>query len=135
MGRYKERTQEIIRGRQFASCYIEAPPNKSFERTARQLVSHQCCVVSWEGLAAKILQSVRNFKGFSPEQMKAIKAEVFISAGDHNEVSLEDIVEMHKLIPKSQLAVFPNTEHVVLMTNPDKVLVKSWSVRAADAER
>ena len=79
---------------------------------------------NWEGLAAKILQSVRNFKGFSPEQMKAIKAEVFISAGDHNDVSLEDIVEMHKLIPKSQLAVFPNTEHVVLMTNPDKVLVQ-----------
>jgi len=79
---------------------------------------------NWEGLAAKLLQSVRNFKGFSPEQMKAIKAEVFISAGDHNDVSLEDIVEMHKLIPKSQLAVFPNTEHVVLMTNPDKVLVQ-----------
>jgi len=79
---------------------------------------------NWEGLAAKIFQSVGNFKGFSPEQMKAIKAEVFISAGDRNDVSLEDIVEMHKLIPKSQLAVFPNTEHVVLMTTPDKVLVQ-----------
>ena len=78
----------------------------------------------WEGLAAKILQSVRNFKGFSPEQIKAIKAEVWVGAGDHNDVSLEDIVEMHKLIPKSQLAVFPNTEHVVMMTNPDKVLVQ-----------
>jgi hypothetical protein len=43
---------------------------------------------NWEGLAAKILQSVRNFKGFSPEQMKAIKAEVFISAGDHNDAVL-----------------------------------------------
>jgi pimeloyl-ACP methyl ester carboxylesterase len=31
---------------------------------------------------------------------------------------------MHKLIPKSQLAVFPNTEHKVMMTNPDKVLVQ-----------
>ena len=79
---------------------------------------------NWEGLAAKIFQSVGNFKGFSPEQMKAIKAEVFISAGDRNDVSLEDIVEMHKRIPKSQLAVFPNTEHVVLMTTPDKVLVQ-----------
>jgi pimeloyl-ACP methyl ester carboxylesterase len=77
---------------------------------------------NWIGLAAKILHSVRNFRGFSPEQMKAIKAEVFIGAGDHNDVSLEDVVEMHKLIPKSQLAVFPNTEHVVVMTNPDKVL-------------
>src|SRR5882762_4951084 len=79
---------------------------------------------NWKGLAAKILESMKAFKGFSPEQMKAIKAEVFIGAGDHNDVSLEHIVEMHKLIPKSQLAVFPNTEHKVLMTNPDKVLVQ-----------
>jgi pimeloyl-ACP methyl ester carboxylesterase len=79
---------------------------------------------NWIGLAAKILESMKGFKGFSPEQMKAIKAEVFLSAGDHKDVNLEHIVEMHKLIPKSQLAVFPNTEHVVLMTNPDKVLVQ-----------
>jgi len=79
---------------------------------------------NWVGLAAKILESMKSFKGFSPEQMKAIKAEVFIGAGDHNDVSLEHVVEMHKLIPKSQLAVFPDTEHKVLMTNPDKVLVQ-----------
>ena len=78
---------------------------------------------NWIGLAAKILESMKGFKGFSPEQMKTIKAEVFLGAGDHNDVSLEHIVEMHKLIPKSQLAVFPNTDHVVMMTNPDKVLV------------
>jgi pimeloyl-ACP methyl ester carboxylesterase len=78
---------------------------------------------NWIGLAAKILESMKGFKGFSPEQMKAIKAEVFLSAGDHKDVNLEHLVEMHKLIPKTQLAVFPNTEHVVMMTNPDKVLV------------
>lgn len=77
---------------------------------------------NWIGLAAKILESMKNFKGFSPEQMKAIKAEVFIGAGDHNDVNLDHIVEMHNLIPKSQLAVFPNTEHTVMMTKPDKVL-------------
>ena len=76
---------------------------------------------NWKGLVAKILQMEKDFKGFSPEQMKAIKAEVFISAGDHNDVSLEHVVEMHNLIPKSQLAVFPNTDHVLLMTNPDKM--------------
>ena len=79
---------------------------------------------NWIGLATKILESMKGFKGFSPEQMKAIKAEVFLSAGDHKDVNLEHIVEMHKLIPKSQLAVFPNTDHVVMMTNPDKVLVQ-----------
>ena len=79
---------------------------------------------NWKALAAKILESMKGFKGFSPEQMKAIKAEVFIGAGDHNDVGLDHIVEMHKLIPKSQLAIFPNTEHKVLMTNPDKVLIQ-----------
>lgn len=79
---------------------------------------------NWIGLAAKILESMKGFQGFSPEQMKAIKAEVFLSAGDHKDVNLEHLVEMHKLIPKSQLAVFPNTDHVVMMTNPDKVLVQ-----------
>ena len=77
---------------------------------------------NWKGLATKILESMRGFKGFSPEQMKAIKAEVFIGAGDHNDVNLEHTVEMHNLIPKSQLAIFPNTDHVILMTNPDRVL-------------
>jgi len=78
---------------------------------------------NWIGLAAKILESMKSFQGFSPEQMKSIKAEVFLGAGDHKDVNLEHLVEMHNLIPKSQLAVFPNTEHVVMMTNPDKVLV------------
>jgi pimeloyl-ACP methyl ester carboxylesterase len=104
--------------------FKEATPETFAPKELKEPYEKMSPAPNWEGLAAKILQSVRNFKGFSPEQMKAIKAEVFISAGDHNDVSLEDIVEMHKLIPKSQLAVFPNTEHVVLMTNPDKVLVQ-----------
>ncbi len=79
---------------------------------------------NWMGLAAKILESMKNFKGFPPEQMKAIKAEVWLGAGDRNDVNLEHLVEMHNLIPKSQLAVFPNTDHIVMMTNPDKVLVQ-----------
>jgi pimeloyl-ACP methyl ester carboxylesterase len=104
--------------------FKEATPETFAPKELKEPYEKMSPAPNWKGLAAKILQSVRNFKGFSPEQMKAIKAEVFISAGDHNDVSLEDIVEMHKLIPKSQLAVFPNTEHVVVMTNPYKVLVQ-----------
>jgi pimeloyl-ACP methyl ester carboxylesterase len=76
---------------------------------------------NWKGLVAKILQMEKDFKGFSPEQMKAIEAEVFIGAGDHKDVGLEHVVEMHNLIPKSQLAIFPNTEHVFLMMDPNKM--------------
>ncbi|MBS1795535.1 MAG: alpha/beta hydrolase [Acidobacteria bacterium] len=79
---------------------------------------------NWIGLAAKILESMKRFQGFSPEQLKAVKAEVFIGGGDRNDVNPEHLVEMHKLIPNSQLAVFPNTDHVVMMTDPEKVLVQ-----------
>lgn len=76
---------------------------------------------NWRGLVAKILQMEKDFKGFSPQQMKSIKAEVFIGAGDHNDVGLEHVVEMHNLITKSQLVIFPNTEHILLLTNPEKM--------------
>ena len=77
---------------------------------------------NWRGLVAKIIQMERDFKGFSQEQMKAIQAEVFIGAGDRDDVGLEHVVEMHNLIPKSQLAVFPNSDHLLFFTNPDKLL-------------
>lgn len=75
----------------------------------------------WKGLVAKIVQMEKDFKGFPKEQMKALKAEVFIGAGDRKDVSLEHVVEMHSLIPKSQLAIFPNTEHIFLLQSPDKM--------------
>ena len=76
---------------------------------------------NWKGLVAKIVQMENDFKGFSKEQMKAIKAEVFIGAGDRKDVGLEHVVEMHELIPNSQLAIFPDTEHVFLMLDPNKM--------------
>jgi len=79
---------------------------------------------NWRGLVAKIVQMERDFKGFSQEQMKTIKADVFIGAGDRYDVGLEHVVEMHNLIPKSQLAVFPNSDHLLLLTNPDRMLIQ-----------
>ena len=78
---------------------------------------------NWKGLVTKIVQMEHDFKGFSKEQMKSIKAEVFIAVGDHYDVGLEHVVEMHHLIPKSQLAVFPNSDHLLISTNPDKLFI------------
>ena len=76
---------------------------------------------NWRALVTKIIQMERDFKGFSKEQMKAIKAEVFIGAGDRYDVGLEHVVKMHNLIPISQLAILPNSDHLLLLTNPDKM--------------
>lgn len=76
---------------------------------------------NWKGLVTKVLQMEKDFKGFSKEQMKAITAEVLISAGDRNDTPPEHLAEMHSLIPKSQLAIFPNTEHVLLLNKPENL--------------
>ena len=105
--------------------FKEMTPETFAPKDLKELYEKLSPAPNWTGLAAKILESMKGFQGFSPEQMKAIQAEVFLSAGDHKDINIEHLVEMHQMIPKSQLAVFPNTEHLVMMTNPNKVLVQA----------
>jgi len=42
--------------------------------------------------------------------------------GDHEGVRPEHAVEMFRMIPNSQLAVFPASDYFLLFMNPDKVL-------------
>jgi pimeloyl-ACP methyl ester carboxylesterase len=42
--------------------------------------------------------------------------------GDRDGVKPEHAVEMMRLIPNSQLAVFPGGDHFVLYTRPEKVV-------------
>jgi pimeloyl-ACP methyl ester carboxylesterase len=45
-----------------------------------------------------------------------------MTLGDRDVVRLEHAVEMFRLIPSAQLAVFPGSDHFLLWTSPDKVL-------------
>jgi pimeloyl-ACP methyl ester carboxylesterase len=76
----------------------------------------------WPVLVAKIKKMGLEFKGFPREDMKSIKAPVLIALGDHDAVRPEHAVEMFRLIPNAQLAVFPGGDHFLLWTNPEKVL-------------
>jgi pimeloyl-ACP methyl ester carboxylesterase len=76
----------------------------------------------WPVLVAKVKKLVTEFKGFSRDDMKSIKAPVLITLGDHDGVRVEHVVEMFRLIPNSQLAVFPGSDHLQLWTSPDTVL-------------
>ena len=76
----------------------------------------------WPVLVAKIKKMGLEFKGFAREDMKAIKAPVLITLGDRDGVRPEHAVEMFRLIPNAQLAVFPGGDHFLLWTSPDKVL-------------
>jgi pimeloyl-ACP methyl ester carboxylesterase len=73
-------------------------------------------------LVASIKKMNQEFKGFAPEDMKSIKAPVLITLGDHDEVKAEHAVEMFRLIPNAQLAIFPGANHFLLFQNPDVLL-------------
>jgi pimeloyl-ACP methyl ester carboxylesterase len=76
----------------------------------------------WPTLVAKVKRAALDFKGFTHDELKAIKAQVLITLGDRDGVRVEHVVEMFRLIPNSQLAVFPNADHLALWMSPDKML-------------
>jgi pimeloyl-ACP methyl ester carboxylesterase len=71
--------------------------------------------VSTRGVRQREVRAVKKtileFKGFSPEQMRSIQAEVLITQGDRDGIRPEHEVEMCRLIPHAQLAIFPHADH------------------------
>jgi pimeloyl-ACP methyl ester carboxylesterase len=76
----------------------------------------------WPALVAKIKNLSAEFKGFSREQLKSIKAPVLIALGDRDGVRPEHVVEMYPLIPNSQLAILPKADHFILFTAPQRLV-------------
>src|ERR1700687_44529 len=76
----------------------------------------------WPVLVAKVKKMVLEFKGFSREDMKSIKAQVLITLGDRDAVRAEHAVEMFRLGAHAQLAIFPGADHFLLWQNPEKML-------------
>jgi pimeloyl-ACP methyl ester carboxylesterase len=76
----------------------------------------------WRTIFAKILKCGIEWKGFSPDELKAIKAPVLIACGDHDLIPVERCVELSRMIPNSQLAVIPDASHFVLFSEPEKLL-------------
>lgn len=62
------------------------------------------------------------FKGFAREDIKSIKAPVLITLGDRDVTKPEHAVEMFRLIPNAQLAVFAGADHFLLWQDPEKML-------------
>src|SRR5215475_5541981 len=76
----------------------------------------------WPILVTKIKNMGNGFKGYSAAEVKTIKAPTLIMMGDHDGMRPEHAVEMYRLIPKAQLAIFPAGDHFMLFTSPDKIL-------------
>jgi len=76
----------------------------------------------WPALVVKIKSMGRDFKGYSATELKTIKAQALIMFGDREGIRLEHAVEMYRLIPNAQLAVFPGGDHFMLWHSHEKVL-------------
>jgi pimeloyl-ACP methyl ester carboxylesterase len=76
----------------------------------------------WPALVAKVKKMGLEFKGFAHDDLRAIKAPILITLGDHDVVKVEHAVEMFRLIPNSRLAVFPGGDHFTLFTSPETVV-------------
>jgi pimeloyl-ACP methyl ester carboxylesterase len=84
-------------------------------------------------LVAKKIELDRGWKGWSPEEIRAIKAPVLIVIGDSDIVRPEHAAEMFRLLgggvvgdlaglPKSQLAILPGTTHVTIVDRTEFLL-------------
>jgi pimeloyl-ACP methyl ester carboxylesterase len=76
----------------------------------------------WPTLVAKIKKMGAEFRGFTRDDLKSITARVLIALGDRDGVRPEHAVEMFRLIPNSQLAVFPGADHFLIWQSPEKLL-------------
>lgn len=76
----------------------------------------------WPVMVRKIREMGPAFKGYSEEELRSIRAEVLIMMGDRDVARPEHAVELYRLIPNSQLAVYPNGDHFILWHSPDQIL-------------
>jgi pimeloyl-ACP methyl ester carboxylesterase len=76
----------------------------------------------WPIFVQKIKDMGPAFKGYSDKELKEVKAQVLIMIGDREGVRPEHAVEMYRLIPNAQLAIFPRGDHFMIFQHPDKVL-------------
>lgn len=68
---------------------------------------------------AKSVNRMLEFKDWRPEDIKSINAPTLVINGDADVVRPEHAVLMFRLLPHSQLAIFPGTDHMALMERSD----------------
>jgi pimeloyl-ACP methyl ester carboxylesterase len=77
---------------------------------------------NWPTLVRKVMDMTLKWKGWRVEDLRSIKAPVLIMIGDADIVKPEHAVEMVRLVPQSQLAVLPGTDHEEIIHRADWVL-------------
>jgi pimeloyl-ACP methyl ester carboxylesterase len=70
---------------------------------------------------AKSVKRMQEFQGWSPEQVKTIRAPTLILLGDRDVVRPEHAVWLYRTLPDARLAVLPGTDHTAIVRRADVV--------------
>lgn len=62
-------------------------------------------------LVAKLMRRLTEFRDWSPEDIRSIAAPTLVMVGDADVIRPEHAVQMQRLLPHAELAIFPGTEH------------------------
>ncbi|MEW6144249.1 MAG: alpha/beta hydrolase [Thermodesulfobacteriota bacterium] len=76
---------------------------------------------------AKCVKRMLEFKDWPPQDIQSIDAPTLVIVGDADVVRPEHAVRMFRLLPNSQLAVLPGTDHMALVERSD------WLVTMVEA--
>lgn len=66
----------------------------------------------------KVTSTMLKEPHIAPTLLGQIKAPTLVLGGDHDLITLEHLVEMYNNIPNAQLAIFPNSTHMVPFDDP-----------------
>jgi pimeloyl-ACP methyl ester carboxylesterase len=71
---------------------------------------------------AKSVRRMAEFKGWSPDQIRSIKAPTLVLVGDADIVHPEHAAAMFRLLPRGRLAVLPGVDHMTIVDRADLLL-------------
>jgi pimeloyl-ACP methyl ester carboxylesterase len=67
---------------------------------------------SFDTVVEKLNAMLAKWPGWSPDQVKAIKAPTLVALGDNDFMRIDFAAEMARMIPHARLAVLPDTTHM-----------------------
>jgi pimeloyl-ACP methyl ester carboxylesterase len=104
----------LVKPAESAVADTPSPLRDEYARVSPDGVEH------WHVVLAKsnVLWATRVV--LTPEQVRAIRIPVLVMAGDHDDISLEETIEIYRLLPQGQLLILPASGHETMLERPDE---------------
>lgn len=88
------------------------PTQADFDAMRASFRRHAPAPEGFDDILERLNAMLAQWEGYTPAQMRSIRAPSLIAIGDNDFVRIEHAAEMARLIPGAQLAVLPGTTHL-----------------------